>query len=111
MTFDEPVWNLCEALVEIPGVDIVWSDRGMTDQPDDCYWIGIAVWSLDALNVLRHVVGHDGTRLCLCLSPHNEGDGSEIDDPLSYFDLIGGPSPTANEVAATIRDVLAALGR
>lgn len=102
--FDEAIWDLCEALSSIADVDIVGSDKGFSDQAEGCFSICLAAWSLDAINFLSTVIGGDGTRLCLCVSPWEDGTGHKIDDPYTLLDLIGGPSPTASEVAQSIRE-------
>jgi hypothetical protein len=104
--FDECVWDLCAALDRIPGIDIVASERGITDQAVDSFSVHLAAWSLDSINFLGTLIGNDGTRLCLAVHPWEHGWGHEIDDPYTLLNLIGGPSPSAREVAEAIMDAL-----
>lgn len=103
---DEGIWSLCAALESIPDIEIVSSLKGVSARSLGSYSIMIAAWSLEALNVLRHIVGDDGTRCCVCLNPYTPGEESEMDDPFVYFDLISGPDPTASELAEKIRAYL-----
>lgn len=105
---DQPIWNLCAALAKIPDVDIIWSQKGVSQRAKGSYSISLAIWDIEALNFLGTVIGHDETKVCISLSSWDidDGSGREMDDPLTMMTLLGGPSPAADELATTILEHL-----